>query len=118
MDSQSIGSVSASTPSAGVARVQQQQQQVANARSTESASSTQETKKQEAPKPAPKVDVKVPTRDPRSLQYQVDGTTHQVVATIVNDSNKTVVRQIPDAEILRIAQAIDRMQGFLVEERA
>lgn len=62
-------------------------------------------------------EIDIPQRDPRSLQYQVDGATHRIVATIV-DADKTVVRQIPDAEVLRIAKAIDRMQGFLVEERA
>lgn len=60
----------------------------------------------------------VRTRDPRSLQYQVDGTTHQVVATIVDESSKTVVVQIPSEEVLRIAKAIDRLQGFLLEGKA
>ena len=60
----------------------------------------------------------VRTRDPRSLQYQVDGSTKQVVATIVDESNKTVVVQIPNEEVLRIAKAIDRMQGFLLESKA
>lgn len=58
------------------------------------------------------------TRDPRTLQFQVDKGTQQVVATIVDDTNRVVVRQIPDAEILRIAQAIDRMKGFLLESKA
>ncbi len=40
------------------------------------------------------------------------------MTTIVDDKSSTVIRQIPDAELLRIAQAIDRMQGFLVEEKA
>ncbi len=69
-------------------------------------------------KPASAPDVEVRTRDPRSLQYQVDGSTKQVVATIVDESNKEVVVQIPDAEVLRIAQAIDRMKGFLLEGKA
>ena len=60
----------------------------------------------------------VRTRDPRSLQYQVDKGTKQIVATIVDESNHVVVQQIPDAELLRIAKAIDRMQGFLVESKA
>ena len=69
--------------------------------------------KQSAPPP-----IEVRTRDPRSLQYQVDGSTKQVVATIVDESNKVVVVQIPDAEVLRIARAIDRMKGFLLEGKA
>jgi flagellar protein FlaG len=58
------------------------------------------------------------TRDPRTLQYQVDKSTNQVVTTIVDSANKTVVVQIPSEEVLRIAQAIDRMQGFFLEGKA
>jgi flagellar protein FlaG len=83
---------------------------------------TAKTKDAAAPAPAtqvPKqVDLEVRTRDPRSLQYQVDSSTKQVVATIVDDSNKTVIVQIPSEEVLRIAQAIDRMKGFLLEGKA
>jgi flagellar protein FlaG len=55
-------------------------------------------------------------RDPRSLQFQVEG--DRVVTTIVDENNKTVVVQIPDAEVIRIAKAIDRMQGFLLQQKA
>ncbi len=55
-------------------------------------------------------------RDPRSLQYQVDG--HRVITTIIDENDKTVVVQIPDAEMIRIAKSIDRMQGFLVKSKA
>ena len=55
-------------------------------------------------------------RDPRSLQFQVDG--NRVITTIVDENNNTVVVQIPDADMIRIAKAIDRMQGFLVQEKA
>ena len=55
-------------------------------------------------------------RDPRSLQFQVDG--DRVITTIVDKNDNTVVVQIPDADMIRIAKAIDRMQGFLVEDKA
>jgi flagellar protein FlaG len=64
------------------------------------------------------VEVTVRSRDPRSLQFQVDSSTFQVVATVVDDADKTVVVQVPDEETLRIAKSIDRMQGFLLEEKA
>lgn len=57
-------------------------------------------------------------RDPRTLQYQVDSETHRVITTIVDERNDTVILQIPNVEVLRIARAIDRMQGFLVEDIA
>ena len=68
--------------------------------------------------PKSTTEVAAPERDPRTLQYQVDESTHEVVATIVDSSNKTVVVQIPSEEVLRIAQAIDRMQGFLIQGKA
>ena len=68
---------------------------------------------------APKIDA---TKDAASTNTarpeETDTRTQQVVATIVDDGNRTVIRQIPDAEILRIAQAIDRMKGFLLEGKA
>ena len=113
MDSKAIGNVTSAAPSAQP-QARPQQTQAAPAEQTDRAAATRH---QQATDQA-QADVKIPQRDPRSLQYQVDGATHRVVATIVDEGSKTVVRQIPDAEILRIAQAIDRMQGFLVEEKA
>jgi flagellar protein FlaG len=65
---------------------------------------------------APASEDNAPQRDPRSLQFQVDG--DRVITTIVDENDKTVVVQIPDAEVIRIAKAIDRMQGFLLEQKA
>ena len=112
MDSQSIGPVTgqqAATPQPAARPPQ-------GAPAVKAAEAAQEAKQAAAIKGEKQVEVR--TRDPRSLNYQVDGTTNQVVATIVDESNKLVVRQIPDAEVLRIAQAIDRMKGFLLEGKA
>ena len=117
MDSQSIGSV---TPTGTAATLAQPRPKSATAAKPDQAAATtgRQQQEQQAAEAAREAEMKVPQRDPRSLQYQVDGATHRVVATIIDDGSKTIVRQIPDAEILRIAQAIDRMQGFLVEEKA
>ena len=72
-----------------------------------------------APNAKPSDDTAVaPPRDARSLQYQVDPATQRIVVTIVDEASNTVNRQIPDAELMRIAESIDRMQGFLIEDRA
>lgn len=68
------------------------------------------------PASAPTEQASEPQRDPRSLQFQVEG--GRVVTTVVDENNQTVVVQIPDAEVIRIAKAIDRMQGFLVQGKA
>lgn len=108
MDTQAIGSTSGPAATAQTpARTQAAPAEAADAAKHEPVKHTT----------APAAD-DVRTRDPRSLQYQVDKGTQQVVATIVDDSNRLVIRQIPDAEILRIAQAIDRMKGFLLEGKA
>jgi len=64
-----------------------------------------------APKPDPALQ-----RDPRSLQFQVDG--NRVITTIIDKNDKTIVVQIPDADMIRIAKQIDRMQGFLIKAKA
>lgn len=111
MDSGSIGSITGVRPAAETAthsptaNVGQAGAVVDKARRLEDTGATQ-------PEEAK------PQRDPRSLQYQVDGDTHRVITTIIDDNSKTIVLQIPDAEVIRIAKAIERMQGFLVEEKA
>lgn len=70
----------------------------------------------EPAKDAADAKIDIPERDSRSLKYLVDG--NRVITTIVDDKSKTVVVQIPDAELIRIAKSIDRMQGFFIERDA
>ena len=113
MDSQAIG------PPTGVAPAHQTQARGQTTVPTKTGDATVEHMHADADADAKTVTKdEVRTRDPRSLKYQVDRNTQHVVATIVDDSNRTVIRQIPDEEILRIAKAIDRMQGFLLESKA
>ena len=111
MDSQSIGRITVATPAP---------QAPARSEAADVVKPADEGKakgRAEASRPVPVVQG-APLRDPRSLHYQVDGGTNRIIATIVDDGSRTVVRQIPDAELLRIAQAIDLMQGFLVVDKA
>lgn len=57
-----------------------------------------------------------PLRDPRSIAFQVDGS--RIITTIIDSQNHTVVEQIPDAEVVRLAAAIDRLQGFFLSAKA
>jgi flagellar protein FlaG len=83
---------------------------------SDNAKSSASESKSPAKTSAPSNEDNAPQRDPRSLQYQVDG--DRVITTIVDENDNTVVVQIPDAEVIRIAKAIDRMQGFLLEQKA
>ena len=65
---------------------------------------------------APPQEALKPLRDPRSLQFQVDG--QRIVTTILDEQNNVVVAQIPDAEVIRLAAAIDRLKGFFLQEKA
>ncbi len=83
------------------------------AESTSVAKVAQDRKQADAPADT-KTDT--PERDSRSLKYMVQG--NRVITTIVDDQSKKVVVQIPDAELIRIAKSIDRMQGFFIEQNA
>jgi len=111
MDSQAIASILSRTtgPAAEATATS------GDANASRRADSTPAVSDAASGKPA---DVNVRPRDPRSLQFQVDGSTFQVIATVIDDTDKTVVVQIPDEETLRIAKSIDRMKGFLLDGKA
>ena len=53
-----------------------------------------------------------------SLQFEVDADTQQVVIRLVDRQDQRVLRQVPSAEMLAIARALERMQALLVRTRA
>lgn len=55
---------------------------------------------------------------PVDAQYSVDPDTKLVVVKLVSRANGEVIRQIPSEEVVRIAAAIDRMQGVLLDHSA
>jgi len=112
MDSNSVGPIAATTSAP------QTTARIPTSRHEVTPSSVDSAKRIEDPK-----DIKAataaesqPQRDPRTLQFQVES--GRVITTILDSNNKTVVLQIPDAEVIRIAKSIDRMQGFLLEQKA
>ena len=85
------------------------------------------------PRPAPVV-TPVPTREQLeqavaqanrqmnaiapSLQFEIDPETRTVVIRLVDREDQRVLRQVPSAEMLAIARALERMQALLVRTRA
>ena len=57
-----------------------------------------------------------PVRDPRSLAFHVEG--QRIVTTIVDAESNTVIAQIPDADVIRLAAEIDRLRGFFLHDKA
>jgi flagellar protein FlaG len=54
----------------------------------------------------------------QNLQFMVDGETGKTVIRVVDGATKEVIRQIPNEEVLAIAQAMDRLQGLLLKGKA
>jgi len=48
------------------------------------------------------------------LEFSIDKQLGSTVIKVVDSQTKEVLRQIPGEEVLRIARAIDKMQGHLV----
>jgi flagellar protein FlaG len=53
-----------------------------------------------------------------SLQFEIDPDTDQVVIRLVDRQDQRVLRQVPSAEMLAIARALERMQSLMVRTRA
>jgi len=52
----------------------------------------------------------------RDLNFSMDETTDRVVITVKNSSTGEVVRQIPDATLLRMATHLENLKGVLHNE--
>jgi flagellar protein FlaG len=52
------------------------------------------------------------------IQFSLDDSSGRTVVKIVDIETKTVLRQIPSAEALSIAQSLDKLQGLLIREKA
>lgn len=49
----------------------------------------------------------------RDLNFSMDETTDRVVITVKNANTGEVVRQIPDATLLRVAHNLENLKGVL-----
>ena len=54
----------------------------------------------------------------RGLEFELDPESGKLVTRLVDTSDNEVLRQIPSEEMLRIAEALDRVQGLLYEHHA
>jgi flagellar protein FlaG len=54
----------------------------------------------------------------RDIQFSIDDETGSTVVKVVDRATKEVIRQIPSEEMLRIAEALDHLQGLLVKQQA
>lgn len=54
----------------------------------------------------------------QNLEFSIDEDAHRTVVKVVDQQTKDVIRQIPTAEALEIAKALDRVQGLLIQQQA
>ena len=53
-----------------------------------------------------------------SVEFSLQEDSGRVVIRIVDEQTQELIRQIPSEEVLTIAQALGRIQGLLVSEKA
>ena len=53
-----------------------------------------------------------------NLRFSVDEATGRTIVSVVDAETMEVVRQIPAEEVMKMARAIDRMQGLLFRGKA
>jgi flagellar protein FlaG len=53
-----------------------------------------------------------------SLQFEIDPDTQVVVIRLVDREDQRVLRQVPSAEMLAIARALERMHSLILRTRA
>ncbi|HJV73628.1 MAG TPA: flagellar protein FlaG [Noviherbaspirillum sp.] len=54
----------------------------------------------------------------QNLEFSIDSDVHRTVVKVVDQQTNDVIRQIPTAEALEIAKALDRVQGLLIRQQA
>ena len=50
------------------------------------------------------------------LRFTIDDDTGRTVVKIVDKETDEVIKQIPSEEMLRIAKALDKLQGLLIKQ--
>jgi len=53
-----------------------------------------------------------------SLSFSIEQSSGKTIVTVTDNETGQVLRQIPSEEMLSLSQAIDKMQGLLLSQRA
>ena len=54
----------------------------------------------------------------QNLEFSVDTDSNRTIVKVVDQQTNEVIRQMPTAEALEIAKALDRVQGLLIRQKA
>ena len=53
-----------------------------------------------------------------SVEFSLDKDSEKMIVKVMDNATKEVIRQIPSVEMLAIAQALDKIQGLLIKQKA
>lgn len=48
------------------------------------------------------------------LRFEIDDQTHRVITKVVDKETGEIIRQMPNEDVVRLARAIDKLQGLFV----
>jgi flagellar protein FlaG len=54
----------------------------------------------------------------QDLEFSVDAESNRTIVKVIDQRTQEVIRQMPSAEALEIAKALDRVQGLLIRQQA
>ncbi len=54
----------------------------------------------------------------QELEFSIDPDTDRTIVKVIDQRTQEVIRQMPSAEALEIAKALDRLQGLLIRQQA
>lgn len=55
---------------------------------------------------------------PFGLRFEFEEDTHRIITKVIDKESGEVIRQLPSEEVLRIARAIDKLQGLFISQSA
>ena len=53
-----------------------------------------------------------------ALEFSLDKDSDRMIVKVVDTATKEVIRQFPSEEMLALAQALDKIQGLLIKQKA
>jgi len=55
---------------------------------------------------------------PFGIQFEIDDVTHKVITKVVDRKTGELIRQLPSEEMVRVAHAMNKLQGLLIQQSA
>lgn len=54
----------------------------------------------------------------QSIEFSLDQSSDRMVVKVIDTSSNTVLRQIPNEEVLAFSKTLDRLQGLVIRQKA